>query len=92
MWNTLCGGGIPIAVLCMCVCVWHWDNEGDVCYLSQNVGAVPMESIDFSIKAVYVGSSFHRAGTWTVLLQTLPFASLTHTVSAHNWISIASAD
>ena len=57
--------------------------DDDVYYLSQNVGAVPMEGVDFPIEGVDVGSSLHRTGSWTVLLCALPLATLTHTVNTH---------
>ena len=60
--------------LCMFVFVCEY-------YLSQSVGAVPMEGVDFSIKGVDVSSSLHRAGSWAVLLRTSPLTTLTNTVS-----------
>lgn len=40
-----------------------------------------MEGVDFSIEGVDMSSSFHRAGSWTVLLRTFPMTALTHTVN-----------
>lgn len=71
------------------MCVWYNSSDNDVYYLSKNVGAVPMKGVDFSIEGVDVCSSFYRAGSWTVLLHTLPLATLTHTVRAHSLILIA---
>ena len=66
------------------VCMWWYTSKAtgdDVCYLSQNVGAVPMEGVDFSIEGVDMSASLHRAGSWTVLFCTLPLATLAHAVS-----------
>ena len=75
------------------ICMWWFTSsvaDDDVYYLSQNVGAVPMEGVDFPIKSVDVGSSLHRTGSWTVLLCALPLATLTHTVNTHIWTLIDS--
>ena len=66
-----------VTLVCMC---WF-----DAHYLSQNVGAVPMEGVDFPIKGGDVGSSLHRTDSRTVVLRTLPLATLTHTVSTHRY-------
>lgn len=60
----------------------------DVYYLSQNICAVPMEGIDFSIKGVNMSSTLHRARSWTILLCTHPLTSVTHTDHTHNKHSI----
>lgn len=58
-------------------------QAGDVYYLSQNIGAVPMEGVDFSIKGVDMSSSLHRADSWTVLRCTQPLTTVTHTEHTH---------
>ena len=66
------------------VCMWWYTSKAivdDVCYLSQNIGAVPMEGVYFSIEGVDVSSSLHRACSWAVLFCTLPLATLAHAVS-----------
>lgn len=84
----LCSSAMHV---CLCVYVYN-SSDDDVCYLSQHVGAVPMEGVDFSIEGVDVSSSLHRAGSWTVLLCTPPLTTLTHTASTQfhlscQWIS-----
>lgn len=58
-------------------------HVGDVYYLSKNIGAVPMEGVEFSIKGVDMSSSLHRADSWTILLCTQPLTTVTHTEHTH---------
>lgn len=56
-------------------------------YLSQNVRAVTMEGVCFPIKRVDVSSTLHRTGAGTLVLRTLPLASLTQTASKRSLLN-----
>lgn len=56
-------------------------------YLTQNVRAVTMEGVCFPIKRVDVSTTLHRTGAWTLVLRTLPLASLTQTASKRSLLN-----